>query len=102
MCDFYNLPPNRIKLISKLKEKYQDLDENGKFFVYDKQKVESIYSKKTTRKADIYYDTEKYKIGISVKMSNRGTQLQIVSLDNFILYLKNNGGKMDTHLEKIF
>ena len=102
VCDFYNLPPNRIKLISKLKEKYQDLDENGKFFVYDKQKVESIYSKKTTRKADIYYDTEKYKIGISVKMSNRGTQLQIVSLDNFILYLKNNGGKMDTHLEEIF
>lgn len=102
VCDFYNLPPNRSKLISKLKEKYQDLNENGKFFVYDKKKVESIYSKKTTRKADIYYETEKYKIGISVKMSNRGTQLQIVSLCNFILYLKNNDIKMTTYQEEIF
>jgi hypothetical protein len=103
VCDFYNnSSPDRKKLISKLKEKYKDLEENGKFFVYDKKKVKSIYSKKTTRKADIYYETEKYKIGISVKMSNRGTQLQIISLDNFILYLKNNGIKMTTHLEEIF
>lgn len=92
----------KYKIINLIKSKYSDLEDNGKFICFGKDKVESIYTKQTTRKADLYYKTKKYSIGISVKMSNKGTQLQIVSYDNFKIYLESNGIRITPKQEEIF
>jgi len=93
---------NKEALIEKLKAKFPDLENDGTIECYGQDKVNSIYDKKTTRKADIYYKTNKYQIGISVKMSDRGTQIQIISLDNFILYLEHNNIKMTPKQKVVF
>jgi hypothetical protein len=50
------------------------------------KKVKSIHSKLTTPKADIWLEVYQQKIPISVKMSNKGTQLQIISIEIFEKY----------------
>jgi DNA (cytosine-5)-methyltransferase 1 len=51
------------------------------------RKVNSITEKKTTSKSDIIIYNNDTPIPISLKMSNKGTQLQIISLQNFLQYL---------------
>lgn len=51
------------------------------------RKVNSIGEKKTTSKSDIIIYNNDKPIPISIKMSNKGTQLQIISLQNFLRYL---------------
>ena len=63
------------------------------------KKVQGITNKKTTSKSDIVIDN---KIGISVKMSNMGTQLQIVSLNNFIKYCEYNDVTINNDVIKVF
>ncbi len=102
IVDYYNIPENKKIFIDKVKNKYPDIDISGEFYLASTKKVDSIYDKKTTKKADIYYKTFNYNIGISVKMSNKGTQLQIVSLDNFKKYLEFYDIKLSQLQEDIF
>lgn len=52
------------------------------------KKVPSIFGVKTTSKSDIVVYNNDIPIPISVKMSNKGTQLQIISLKRFLEYMK--------------
>ena len=47
----------------------------------------------------IQNDNIENKIGISIKMSNNGTQLQIISLDIFEKYLEYNNIKLCSELK---
>ncbi len=90
IVDYYNISENKKIFVDKVKNKYPDIDILGEFYLA------------STKKADIYYKTFNYNIGISVKMSNKGTQLQIVSLDNFKKYLEFYDIKLSQIQEDIF
>lgn len=68
--------------------------------VIPQQKVKSIYHKLTTSKADLWKIEHEY-IPISVKMSNQGTQLQIVSVDLFIYYCRYQSIEVSEMVETI-
>lgn len=96
MKNFYNNNPKDI--CERI-----NIECNGKFHVYNNKKVKSIHTKLTTRKADIFYETESQKITFSVKMTNNGSQLQIISLANFIKCVEYyNHVKMDTETKIAF
>lgn len=103
IVDYYNNNnENKLLLLNKIKEQFgYDIEtiRDGKLYKYDQNKVESINSKKTTRKADIYYKYNDIHIGISVKMSNKGTQLQIISLEIFKLFLKYHNIILEDDIE---
>jgi DNA (cytosine-5)-methyltransferase 1 len=125
IVNYYNSIDNKFKLIPYIKNITKDLSPNdseddilnGKLIRCSQDKVESIHSSKTTRKADIWYEylTNEQKsdngshlkinrkcIGISIKMSNKGTQLQIISLDILIKYFKYNNIIIDNNIIIIF
>ena len=67
------------------------------------EKVKSIIkNKKTTSKSDILIINDGIKYPISIKMSNEGTQLQIISLDNFKYYCKYNDLSFNNDIENVF
>jgi len=89
ITDYYNNNENHMSLlISKISNYLPDVSieilKTGRLIKCGSDKVESIYDKKTTRKSDIYFNYKNgsldTNIGISVKMSNKGTQLQVISL----------------------
>lgn len=95
ICEYYNKYENNKKIVNIIREIYPDISLDGKFIKCDSKLVKSIHRKKTKRKTDIWYQTEEKKIGFSVKMTNKGTQLQIISLSIFIIYLNSRGIKMN-------
>ena len=103
IVDYYNNSiENKSVLIDKIKEQFGfDIEtiKNGRLYRYEQNKVESIHSKKTTRKADIYYKSNDIEIGISVKMSNKGTQLQIISLEILKIYLNHHNITLENDIE---
>ena len=125
IVNYYNSIDNKFKLIPYIKNITKDLSPydseddilNGKLIRCPQDKVESIHSSKTTRKTDIWYEylTNEQKsdngshlkvnrkcIGISIKMSNKGTQLQIISLDILIKYFKYNNIIIENNIIIIF
>jgi hypothetical protein len=88
MVDHFNKIENKTKFVDKIKLLYPDITLDGFFVKCPSNKVESLIGKKTTRKADIWYCYNDTKLGISVKMSNKGTQYQIISLNNFVKILE--------------
>ena len=104
IVEWCNKEENKIKVLKKLG--YNNVENKycaGYFKKCPSDKVKSIHSKKTTRKSDIWYieEDKKIKIGISIKMSNIGTQLQIISLEIFESYLKKNNIKLGNKTKKI-
>jgi len=102
ICSYYNKPENFSSIFKKMKEIYPNIDCEGKFIKCDAKKVVSKHSKKTTRKTDIWYITPKVKVPFSVKMSNKGSQLQIISLNIFLLFLESVGVKMNEKTKSYF
>ena len=106
IVNYYNNENNKKQIFDKLNILYPDIPTNGYFLKCFKNKVKSIHSKLTTRKSDMWYiyknDNIENKIGISIKMSNNGTQLQIISLDIFEKYLEYNNIKLCSELKNIF
>jgi len=95
ICEYYNNNPEYFSIIiNKLRDSYPNISSNGKFIKCDSKHVKSIHSKKTKRKTDIWYQTKEKKISFSVKMTNKGSQLQIISLTIFISYLHFKGVKI--------
>lgn len=73
-------------------KKYYPYDLKNDFIsikIIDDHKVDGIGSKKTTSKSDLLLKINDVEIGISVKMTNFGTQLQIISVNNFIKYIEH-------------
>lgn len=87
----------RESLHSKISE-YFGVDFSSKTEFHLEQKhsglVPSIYGKKTKSKTDITLVGKDVSYGISVKMSNKGTQLQIIPLKNFWIYFEYNNIKV--------
>ena len=103
IVDYYNDSiENKLLLLNKIKEQFGfDIEtiKNGRLYKHDQNKVESIHLKRTTRKSDIYYKYNDIEIGISVKMSNKGTQLQIISLEILKLYLNHHNITLENDIE---
>jgi len=67
------------------------------------KKVNGICNKLTISKADIILTTKSNKyIPISIKMTNKGTQFQITTLDNMIAYLEYNNIIFPAKIKLIF
>lgn len=105
IIDYYNNNnTEKLKLLNKISEQFNiDIEtiKNGELCRFQQNKVESIYGKKTTRKADIYYKSNGRQFGISVKMSNQGTQLQIISLENLKIYLRHHAIVVQNDIETL-
>jgi intein/homing endonuclease len=103
VCELLNETDNKVRddFMKTFVKEYKDVHisklKNAKFIVVPKDKVESIYDKKTTSKADIWMMVEDNKYPISIKMSNKGTQLQICSIENFVNYMRQN----DSHPSEV-
>jgi DNA (cytosine-5)-methyltransferase 1 len=84
--------------------KYVPLDLNNKFRteLISNKKVDSIHSKKTTSKCDMILYQNDMPITFSVKMSNKGAQFQIVSLDIFLQYLSYKNINFDEKVVKVW
>jgi hypothetical protein len=78
------------EIVLNMKKKFMtviiNLD-NVKMELLSNKKVNCITGKKTTSKSDIILYNNNIPIPISIKMSNKGTQLQIISLNKFLQYL---------------
>lgn len=92
-----NSEDEKAKLILKLKNdsrllkySFNYLMRNSRIEVINRSKVNGIIGRKTTSKADIWFIIDDIKIGISLKMSESGTQLQVIPLLNFIGYMEYN------------
>lgn len=92
VCNTLNLTD--IKSVENIISFFKDLN---KYYIFNinnitvklisNEKVSSISNKLTTSKSDIVIYNNDIPIPISIKMSNKGTQYQIISLDNFLIYL---------------
>jgi len=98
ITEWCNIKENKEQIMKKIGIGF---DASGYFEKCSTDKVYSIHSKKTTRKADIWYICKDKKIGISIKMSNNGTQLQIISLKVLENYLELNNVKIGNKTKKI-
>ena len=103
IVNYYN--NEKQKIVPYIKNLYND-DENiilmGSLVRCPQNKVDSIHSVKTTRKSDIWYIyLDKY-ISFSVKMSNKGTQLQIISIEILSKYFRYYNIIIDTNIICIF
>jgi DNA (cytosine-5)-methyltransferase 1 len=102
IVEYYNDEKNKLSLLNKIKEQFGfDIEniKNGRLYRHDQNKVDSIHSKKTTRKSDIYFKCDDIQFGISVKMSNKGTQLQIISLEILKLYFEYHNITIEKDIE---
>jgi hypothetical protein len=89
-------------LISKNIPKYIN-SEDFQIQLISNKKVKSIINnKKTTAKSDIIIISNGIQYPISIKMSNKGTQLQIISLNNFKYYCIYNNISFNQDIEYIF
>jgi hypothetical protein len=91
-----------IVSIIQLTKYIGNITSDTKVELLSNKKVESIYNKKTTSKADIIITNNDIDYPISVKMSNKGTQLHVSPFENMKMYCKKNNIYMEPNVEKVF
>lgn len=103
LVEHFSLLENKRILVRKIKENKklvgiseEQLLENGRMLKLPQKKVASILNKKTTPKSDIWFiygdglvDFQ-IRIPFSIKMTNSGTQLQVIPINNLIGFLNKN------------
>lgn len=89
---------NILEIIIKKNIILGDITPNTDVKLLSNKKVGSIHDKKTTTKTDLIINDH----SISIKMSNKGTQWQIIPLGNFIIYCKKNNIEIENFLINIF
>ena len=83
----------RNEITNTINKKYKVNHNHNDMFVnvISQKKVKSIYNKKTTSKTDIMINFgQNFSYPVSVKMTDKGTQLQIVTIENFKKYMLYN------------
>ena len=93
---------NGISSLQKV-NKYIPINlDNVSIELISNRKVNSITGKKTTSKSDVIIYNNNVAIPISIKMSNKGTQLQIISLHNFLQYLSYKNISCNDDITKVW